>query len=380
MSAETVSFIGVGDVHFERPDGQNIFRHVQKHFDEVDVLFANSEQMYGSGHTAARAHATYSHPRGAEIVADVGFDVISFANNHAMDWGPEGLLDTLRQTEAAGVRTIGAGATINEARKPVVIEKKDVRIGFLAYSCTGPVNYAAEDDKVGYAPVHAITTYEQVDYQPGTPPKIHSEPIAEQLATMEADIRVLSSEVDAVVVSFHWGVHFVPAVIPEYCRTVGHAAAKAGASLILGTHAHMLKGVEVFGGVPIFYGTGNFAFEMGVLPENKMGLDQVLEWLTTHYRFTPDPEYPTFPQHPDSKYTLMVEADFTKDGLQECRIVPCLVNKQSEPEPVFEGSDDVDTVMNYIQWVTAEEHLNAVYERIDDTRFVIKASGVTAGA
>ena len=380
MSADTVSFLGVGDIHFERPDGESIFRHVQEHFDQADVLFANSEQMYGSGHTRARAHATYAHPRGAEIVSRVGFDVISFANNHAVDWGPAGLLDTLRRTAAAGVRTVGAGATIREARKPVVIAKKGVRIGFLAYACTGPKHYAAEDDKPGYAPVHAVTTYEQVDSQPGTPPRIHSEPVAEQVAAMEADIRDLERDVDAVVVSFHWGLHFVPAVIPDYCRAVGRAAARAGASLILGTHAHMLKGIEVFEGVPIFYGTGNFAFEMGVLPENRVGLDAVLDWLTAHYRFKLDPEYPTFPQHPDSKYTMMVEADFTRDGLRECRIVPCLVNRHSEPVPVLEGSDDADTVMNYLRWVTAEEHLNAVYERIDDARFVIKASGVAAGA
>ena len=118
MSADTVSFIGVGDVHFERPDGESIFRHVQSHFDRADVRFANSEQVYGSGHTRVQAHATYPHPRGAEVVAGVGFDVISFANNHALDWGPDGLLDALRRTEAAGVRTIGAGATITETSTP----------------------------------------------------------------------------------------------------------------------------------------------------------------------------------------------------------------------------------------------------------------------
>lgn len=378
MCAGTVSFIGVGDVHVERPDGENVFRHVQKYFDEADLLFANSEQMYGSGHTAARAHATYSHRRGAEIAARVGFDVISFANNHALDWGPAGLLDTLKRAEAAGVRAIGAGGSLTEAREPAVIEKKGVRIGFLAYSCTGPAHYAAEDGKPGYAPVHAVTTYEQVDYQPGTPPRIRSQPIPKQLTTMEQDIRGLRGKVDAVVASFHWGLHFVPAVIPEYCRTVGHAAARAGASLVLGTHAHMLKGIEIFEGIPIFYGTGNFAFEMGLLPENNVGLGEVLEWLTSHYRFRLDPEYPTFPQHPDSRYTLMVEACFTKDGLQECRIIPCLINKQSEPEPVLEGSYGAAAVVKYLRWVTEEERLNAVYERIDNSRFVVRASEVGA--
>lgn len=379
MTDESVLLLGVGDIHFERPDGESIFRHVQPYFDKADILYANSEQMYAAKATAAREHPTYSHPRGGEIVAKVGFDVVSFANNHTLDWGPQGLLDTVEATRKAGVHPLGAGATISEARLPVILERKGVRIGFLGYCCTGPNHYAATESSVGYAPVHATTRYEQVDYQPGTPPKIHSEPLPEHLAQMERDIADLAQKVDAVVISIHWGLHFVPAVVPDYCRTVGHAAVRAGAALILGTHAHMLKGVEVFEGVPIFYSTGNFAMEMGAKPGNMAGLSDTMQWLSRHYRFTVDPNYPLTPGHPDGKYTLMVEADFTKSGLQACRVIPCLVNRDAEPEPALQGSRGAETVMAYMERVTAEEGLNAVFERVDEARLAIRAGAPAAG-
>ncbi len=370
---DSVTLIGIGDVHFERDDGESMFRHVQPFFDAADVVFANSEQVWGTGHAAARAHATYPHPRGADVLAKVGIDVVSFANNHAMDWGAGGLLATLQLAADAGVRAVGAGATLAQARRPVVVERNGARIGFLAYACTGPASYAAEGDRAGYAPVHATTRYEQVDSQPGTPPRIHTTPVAEHVAAMAQDIRDLRRRVDAVVVSFHWGLHFVPAVIPDYCFAVGRAAAAAGATLVLGTHAHMLKGVEIHDGVPIFYGTGNFAFEMGLLPEHRHGLDEVLAWLTSHYRFALDPAYPTFPQHPDGRYTMMVEARFGQGGLRDLAIVPCLVNTRSEPVPVRRGTPEADEVVAYLRWVTREERLNAAFDWIDDARLAVRA-------
>ena len=115
---------------------------------------------------------------------------------------------------------------------------------------------------------------------------------------MVSDIQQLKSQVDVTVISYHWGQHFLPWVIPMYCFDIGHAAVDAGADLILGTHAHMLKGIEVYKGKVIFYSTGNFAIELG--PGTIIGKTPIeaLKGLSKFYKFTPDPQYITSPLSP----------------------------------------------------------------------------------
>lgn len=369
----TVLLLGVGDIHVERPEGETIFAHVQPYLQRADLVFANSEQLYSVAGAPARPHPCSRRPDGATMAAAAGFDVISFANNHSMDWGPDCLLDTLERSRQAGIHPVGAGADISAARSPAIMTKNGLTIGFLAYACTGPSDFAAEEGKVGYAPVHATTTYEQTDYQPGTPPRIRSHPDPEHLAAMEQDIARAKERCDAVVVSFHWGVHFVPAVIPEYCKIVGRAAVDAGASLILGCHAHMLKGIELYRGVPIFYGTGNFAFELGMSDDNREHIHEMLGRMTEHYGFELDPEYPYYPMHPDSRLSIMVEADLSRDGVAGCRIIPCFINPKSEPLVAEAGSPEATAVLDYLERITKAERLNARFSRVDDVRLAVTA-------
>lgn len=78
---------------------------------------------------------------------------------------------------------------------------------------------------------------------------------------MERDIATLKSQVDVVIVSMHWGIHFQKAKIPMYEREVGKLAIDAGADLILGTHAHILKGIEVYKKKVIFHSLCNFGMD-----------------------------------------------------------------------------------------------------------------------
>lgn len=367
----SVLLIGVGDIHVERPEGETIFSHVAPYLQSADLVFANSEQLYSTAGAPARPHPCSRRADGADMAAASGFDVISFANNHSMDWGPDCLVDTLAQMERAGIQPVGAGANIAEARAPKIFTRNGIKVGFLAYACTGPVDFAAEEDRAGYAPVHATTTYEQVDYQPGTPPLIRSHPVPEQLAAMEQDIARAKEQCDAVVVSFHWGIHFVPAEIPEYCKIVGKAAVDAGGSLILGTHAHMLKGIELYKGVPIFYGTGNFAFELGMSDDNKEHIHEMVARMQEHYGFELDPEYRYFPMHPDSRFSIMVEADISRDGVTACRIIPCLINPKCEPVPAVAGSREASLVLDYLERITKSESLNTTFTRLDDMRLAV---------
>ena len=81
---------------------------------------------------------------------------------------------------------------------------------------------------------------------------------------MVEDIKQVRSVADVVIVSMHWGIHFMPAKLATYQKEVGHAAIDAGADLIIGTHPHILKGIEVYKGKVIFYSLGNFAMDSSV--------------------------------------------------------------------------------------------------------------------
>ena len=164
----------------------------------------------------------------------------------------EPLLDTIDLLRDKGIQTIGAGRNLAEARQPAVIEAKGLRIAMLAYCSVLHEGYAAGPDTPGVAPMRASAHFEPVDYQPGVPPRVITTPDQQDLAKLVADVRAAREQADAVVLSLHWGVHFVPRLIADYQRTVAKAAFDAGADLILGHHAHVPKAIEVFRGKTCF--------------------------------------------------------------------------------------------------------------------------------
>jgi poly-gamma-glutamate synthesis protein (capsule biosynthesis protein) len=139
--------------------------------------------------------------------------------------GNDAFFETKANLEAAGVQVVGAGATIAEARRPAVFALGDgTRVAILAYSSILPHAYWADARRPGCAPMRAFTVYEQIEHdQPGTPARIHTYPHREDLAAMEADIRAAKEAADVVVVSHHWGIHFVRATIADYQRDVARS-------------------------------------------------------------------------------------------------------------------------------------------------------------
>ncbi len=73
----------------------------------------------------------------SSVFNDCGFDVVSLASNHAMDWGPEAMLDTVQLFRKKGMAVVGAGANLKEARAPTIVERNGVHVAFLAYCSVG---------------------------------------------------------------------------------------------------------------------------------------------------------------------------------------------------------------------------------------------------
>lgn len=349
MKKESITLLGIGDILIDREEPETIFRYVAEVLRSADITFANAEQGFCKKGCPSPIHASYSDPRNISAYLYAGIDVLSMANNHTLDWGTEGLLDSIARLKKAGLPPLGVGKNLVEARKPVILERKGTRVGFLAYGCIGPDGYEAEEDKPGYAPVRAWTIYEKVDYQPATPPRIVSFPYKEDMEAMVDDIKKIRTQVDVVVVSFHWGQHLIPRIIPMYCFDVGHAAVDAGADLILGGHTHILKGIEVYKGKVIFYSLNNFACELG---QGTLSL-KVNSGISK--KFTKI--YGTM-HHPEAKATLIAKVIIENGKIKRVSYIPCYINEKEEPAIVTRGDKRGQEVFNYVEDISRSENLS----------------------
>jgi poly-gamma-glutamate capsule biosynthesis protein CapA/YwtB (metallophosphatase superfamily) len=171
----------------------------------------------------------------APALKRAGFDIVSLANNHTLDYGIEGLRDTMEALQRNGIRYHGAGMNSAEARKPVLLELPNGQLaGFLAYSCTFPEEFWASANKPGTAFCH------------------------EQ--HVRADVAALVEQrIDIIAVSFHWGAERAKELRP-YQPLLAHAAIDAGADVVIGHHPHILQGIEYYRDGLILYSLGNFTF------------------------------------------------------------------------------------------------------------------------
>jgi poly-gamma-glutamate capsule biosynthesis protein CapA/YwtB (metallophosphatase superfamily) len=172
-----------------------------------------------------------------------GFDVITIATNHVKDCGEEGFFcdnrsffDTIHTLSQAGIQPVGGGATLSEARKPLVIEKQGVRFAFLAINQINTRVWATED-KPGVAPLSA-ETIEQV----------------------QADIVAAKSIADVVIVLPQWGTGYSAQPDPTQ-REWAREMINAGATLVVGNHPHIIQPMESFSNGTAFYALGNFVFD-----------------------------------------------------------------------------------------------------------------------
>ncbi len=349
----------VGDVAPSRPDPGSLFAKTGNELRRADVAFCQLEiNLTERGERFPQArHTDRTSAAAAHALRAAGFSIVSFAGNHCMDWGRDGLFDTIGSLQSAGLSVVGVGANILEARKPAIVDTRGARIGLLAYNTILPMAYWAEFNRPGCAPMRAWTYYEQIEHdQPGTPCRIHTWANEDDLVALTADIRALKSQVDVVLVSMHWGIHFVPAVIADYQRQVARAAIDAGADLILGHHAHILKGFEVYRGVPILYSLGNFAMDLPMTREHAER-PSFKEIQKLNPNWIPDFES-TYNFPFDSRKSLIIKCVVAAGRLQRVSLLPVYIDRQSIPEILAVEDRRFGEVRQYIESITAEAGLN----------------------
>jgi poly-gamma-glutamate capsule biosynthesis protein CapA/YwtB (metallophosphatase superfamily) len=240
---EPVVITAVGDI---MPTGEVVRTFTPQGFDRPysgtaselrrgDICVGNLESPLtrGGKEFMGKKFRFRARPETAAALKRAGFSVLTLANNHTMDFGGEGLTDTLRALEDAKLLHAGAGANLAQARQEAVVTARGKRVAFLAYSLTYPEEF--------YAGVG----------RPGT--------AQGNMSWASEDIARARKNAEYVVVSFHWGEELAQFPKP-YQRRAAHAAIDAGADLILGHHPHVLQGIEQYRGKSILYSLGNFVF------------------------------------------------------------------------------------------------------------------------
>ena len=181
----------------------------------ADVTVGNLETSVSTrGNAAAKQYTFRGPPQALPAMARrAGFDVLTLANNHTKDYGPEALLDTIRYVRAAGMQTIGAGANETLAGRPAVVEAGGLRIAFLGFSDINPAGFSATSSTAGTARA-----------DPGT---------------IDREVRAARAHADVVVCFMHWGVELHGEHDSRQAQ-LASACLGGGAQVVLGAHPHVL--------------------------------------------------------------------------------------------------------------------------------------------
>lgn len=208
------------------------------------ITFGNLESPLAEGEPVEAFQMVFrGDPEFAPALRDAGFDIVSTANNHAGDQGEAGIASTLEALEGAGISVAGSGDG-PRAATPAVIETPTGSVAFLAYADGRwfPDSYVAGESRQGVN-------------------LLEGEKIA-------ADVRAARELADFVVVSMHAGTEYQP--LPDSVqRGAAQAAAKAGASLVIGHHPHVLQPIETIGTTTVAWSLGNFVFDQDFSPETQ---------------------------------------------------------------------------------------------------------------
>lgn len=347
-----VTLAAGGDVKTGHVPLESAFAHILEPLRSAHIRFAQVERLYSNRGTfqfqsLAEKLEVRQPPENAGAFKAVPFDVLSLASNHVGDWGPEAIEDTVDAFRGLGIPTIGAGHTIAQAREPVVIERDGLRVAFLGYCSVLLPQYWATDTRAGCAPMRAHTFYEPYEYQPGSPARVVTVPHAEDLECLVQDVRKARQVADQVVVSLHWGLHYV-AYPMQYQKVVAHAAIDAGACAILGHHPHQPQGAEVYRGGIILYSLGNLAVHPrgGGYAYCQPGGDY-----THNEVFSVEPEPGVafgYKRHWNEGGLAFIELD--RIGVRQVTYLPTLMNARGQPEPLTAGSDAFEKLRVYLEW------------------------------
>lgn len=244
---QDLHFLFVGDINLGRgveeklkatKSPANAFPFIRPLFDAADIRFGNLECLLTDQPLVERSDSSVymtAPPDNVRYLKQLSFDILTLANNHALDAGEGGLKDTINQLENAGIHAIGISESPQGKQQPVVIERKGLKIAFLSYNDVGN---------------ESLKPFSQRPFVADPPVFIQ-------------DIRDARQVSDIVVTNFHWG-HEYDHLATEQQRRFADAALRAGARIVVGQHSHVLQEIawDKKQKRIVAYGLGNFIFDL----------------------------------------------------------------------------------------------------------------------
>ena len=361
-----IRILAVGDLVLDQPDIGRWFEPSAEVLRAADVVIGQIEVPHTTSTEVATLDvpAPPADPAHLAAAAAAGITVGTLAGNHVYDCGRQGVLDTVGYARAAGMAVTGAGGTLAEARVPAISRVGSRDVGVVSYNCVGPRESWATSAKAGCAYVRVLTHYELDSANPGGPPSVYSFAEKGSLRAFEDDVRALAAEVDVAVVALHKGIGHVVADLADYERELSYAAIRAGAHAVIGHHAHILRGVEMYRGRPIFHGLGNFVTVTGALAVVQDDSPERVAWAKRRrklFGFEPDPAMPLYPFHPQSRNTMIAVLEVDEStGELSAGFIPCWIDDDARPVPL---GDDAEgrRVAAYVEEISREVGFDTVF-------------------
>lgn len=215
---------------------KDIFMLVQNIFDNADLVLANLENpLTEVGKPTPGKCTLRGDPGWALVMKEVGFSLVSLANNHMMDYGPEGLFNTIEALESAGIKHVGAGMNVEEAYAPIIVQIKERNIAFFARSSV-----------IVTSPSYAGPTTPGVAFL--------------DMDELKDGIAQSRKVADQVIVLLHWGVEEYAYPAPAQID-LARQLIVAGADVLIGHHPHVLQGMHRIEKGLVAYSLGNFLFD-----------------------------------------------------------------------------------------------------------------------
>ncbi|WP_372731458.1 CapA family protein [Novosphingobium sp.] len=365
MTNGTISIVLAGDLVLDEPDGPYWLAGIAPAIAVADLAVGHLEVPHTARGSELQGDvpAPGAPPENVAAIAGAGFHMLSLAGNHIADCGAEGIADTLALLDAAGLKGTGAGLTLAQARVPVVEERGGMKIGLLSYNCVGPEMSWATADRAGCA-------YLRIDTADGVPiaPAANLERVTDEaLSILEADIAALRQNTDFVMVALHKGIVHTPARLAPYERAISHAAIDAGADVVIGHHAHIVRGIEFHRGKPIFHGLGNACVVTSALSpaQDHPARAAWAQRRKTMFGFEPDPAYTLAPFHPEAINAMLGRLTLHADGRVDAGIVP--VDVLAPGRPVLAQGERKNAVARYIEQITVAAGLPPIAIDADGT-------------
>jgi poly-gamma-glutamate synthesis protein (capsule biosynthesis protein) len=244
--ADTLNVVLTGDILLDRGVRQVINHHGVDHLfsDGIDSVFRSAQVVVGNLECPAtkieapvfKRFIFRAEPEWLDTLRQHGFTHLNLANNHAIDQGREGLMDTRRHIIEAGMVPIGAGETMAEAAQPVLLAATPRKVWLVPSLRLALENYAYLPDK----------------------PCVSQEPMDSLLERVHRLRRADSTAI--IIVSLHWGGEHTLQPVPRQ-RYEAHQLMLAGADILVCHHTHTLQTIETFRGRRIYYSLGNFIFD-----------------------------------------------------------------------------------------------------------------------